>query len=348
MLDGRYSIAMLIFDYLPLLSLAAFCLLVMLLIYFIFKLNQWHQSHHDQSTHVKAFLEQQQLQANHIGHFSSTIDQKLSSGLGETKSLYISVIKRLALIEQTQQTLQQISHHIIDLEKVLKHPQKRGAYGEIQLQHIVDNCIPPAHRTYQMSLSNGRRADCIIHLACPPHHLAIDAKFPLANFDPQTHKDSRQFKQDLKTHIDAIAEKYIVAGETVDHAIMFIPAEGIFHHICEHHADIVELAHKKRVWVASPTTLLALLHISMSTIRDQQLQQHIGFMKDQLAKLDVEFERFDKRIDASEKHIALCYKDIHEVQATARKISKSFRDIRSCDDPTLQDHTVVVSQEPTD
>ncbi len=314
------------------LSLLVNLLLASLLILLYRKLNQWRHNNQAQSHRVDAFLEIQQNQSSQLGSLSTTIDQKLSTGLGETKSLYVSVIKRLALIEQTQQTLQQISHHILDLEKVLKHPQRRGAYGEVQLQQLVENCIPEKHRQYQKTLSNGRRADCVILLACNPGQLIIDAKFPLANFNGEKKENNRLFKQDIKGHVDDIADKYIIPGETLDHAIMFIPAEGVFHHICDNYPELVDYAQRKRIWLASPTTLLSHLHISMSTIRDQQLQEHIGLMKKQLQVLDEEFDRFDKRIDQTSRHISMCHKDVSDLHCTAKKISRSFKVIREFDE----------------
>ena len=289
-------------------------------------LQKRKQSSNDQ--YLSAFLDIQKQQHNHIGQWSQGLDHKLDQGLGETRQLYVSVVKRLAVIEETQKMLHTMSQHMVNLETVLRHPQGRGHFGETQLQHLIDNIIPEPYRIYQHTLSNGKRADCVIVMPTEPQHLIIDAKFPLANFHHQNDMDNRTFKQDVKVHINAIAEKYIIAGETLDYAILFIPAEGIYHHIHHNHQDLLEYAQKQRVWLASPTTLMALLHVSMSLIRDARMQEHMTIMKAQLGQLDDIFQQFQKRVTNLDRHFELCQQDVKDITVSGDKISKRFAKIR--------------------
>ena len=289
-------------------------------------LQKRKQSSNDQ--YLSAFLDIQKQQHNHIGQWSQGLDHKLDQGLGETRQLYVSVVKRLAVIEETQKMLHTMSQHMVNLETVLRHPQGRGHFGETQLQHLIDNIIPEPYRIYQHTLSNGKRADCVIVMPTEPQHLIIDAKFPLANFHHQNDKDNRNFKQDVKVHINAVAEKYIIAGETLDYAILFIPAESIYHHIHHNHQDLLEYAQKQRIWLASPTTLMALLHVSMSLIRDARMQEHMTTMKAQLGQLDDIFQQFQKRVTNLDRHFELCQQDIKDISVSGDKISKRFAKIR--------------------
>lgn len=315
------------FDPLTFAQIAQPVTLIFLLSIFLILIRQQSQKRQE-SSYLQAFLDLQRKQHDHVGQLSQRLDLKLDRGLGETNKFYTSLVKRLAMIEQTQQNLSEMSQQIVDLESVLKHPQGRGHFGESQLSHLIDNILPPTHREYQYSLPNGKRADCIIKMPSKPALLAIDAKFPLANFSTEPAPETTKlFKQDLKLHINVIAEKYIIPDITQDYAIMFVPAEGIYHQIHHQHPEMILYAQKKKVWLASPTTLTALLHISMNMIKDIKMQKHMSEMKNQLQQLEHLFELFQKRTNQLNKHFQSCQQDVTDIHNSASKICRHFNKI---------------------
>src|SRR5690606_5713675 len=154
------------------------------------------------------------------------------------------------------------------LQEILNDKKSRGAFGEVQLSALIHNMVPTQHYSEQHLLSNNKRPDCMLFLPEPTGNLAIDAKFPLENYrllidsslqDAEKTQAERQFKLDIRKHIQDIAEKYIIPGETADGAIMFIPAEAVFAEIHARHSDLVEIAQNANVWMVSPTTMMAIL-----------------------------------------------------------------------------------------
>jgi DNA recombination protein RmuC len=200
----------------------------------------------------------------------------------------------------------------------------------------VRNVLPASAFEMQATLSNGTRADCVLNLPPPTGKVAVDSKFPLENFqrmlDPEANDVDRalaqkQFRADLKLHVDAIAGKYIIAGETSDGAVMFVPAEAVFAEIHAHHAEVVDHAMAKRVWIVSPTTLMAVLNTARAVLKDVETRKQINVIKDALARLAVEFGRFDERMRDLARHIRQAHEDVEKVQVTSSKISQRFAQI---------------------
>ena len=172
-------------------------------------------------------------------------------------------------------------------------------------------------------------------------HIAIDAKFPLENYqklfsteDVSLQKAaSTQFKIDVKKHIDDIHDKYIIPSYTTQGAMMFIPAEAVFAHIHAYHPEIIAYAHKKKVWIASPTTLMAVLNTALSVIKDHSTRAQVDIIKQHLAFLAKDFERFEKRMDQLARHINQANKDVDLIQQSSSKITKRFIKIENCEIP---------------
>ena len=195
------------------------------------------------------------------------VEKRLAEGFEKTTETFGNVIKRLALIDAAQKKITELSSSVVSLQEILSDKRSRGTFGEVQLSALIRNVIPEQHCSFQYTLSNGKRADCILLLPEPTGHIAIDAKFPLENFrllmdsslgEADRHHAEQQFKIDIRKHIQDIAEKYIIPGETADGAVMFIPAEAIFAEIHAHYPDLVEIAHRAKVWLVSPTTMMAI------------------------------------------------------------------------------------------
>ena len=137
--------------------------------------------------------------------------------------------------------------------------------------------------------------------------------------------------QDIKKHIKDIADKYILPGVTSDGAVMFIPAEAVFAEIHAHYYDLVEEAQRARVWLVSPTTLMAVLTTARAVLKDSATRKQVHIIQEHLVALSKDFERFSKRMDDLSTHIRQAHKDVDQVHASAKKISSRFEKIEKVD-----------------
>ncbi len=268
-----------------------------------------------------------------LKQISNQVDERLKQGFEKTTSTFTEVVKRLALIDEAQKRITELSTNVVSLQEILSDKRSRGAFGEVQLEALVRNALPDQHVELQYSLSNGTRVDCLLRLPPPTGDVCIDAKFPLENFqamsDPQRGdrdrlESSRRFKQDIKKHLNDIADKYIIPDETAIGAIMFVPAESIFAEIHAHHSDLVKQAHDRGVWICSPSTLMAVLTTARAVLRDDALRKQAGKLRQHLIELNTEFDRFRTRMDKLSRHIESAHEETRKVHITADKISKRF------------------------
>lgn len=264
---------------------------------------------------------------------SGQVDKRLNEGFEKSTKTFTDIIKRLALIDEAQKKITELSGNVVNLQTLLSDKRSRGAFGEVQLNSLIRNVLPEQHFSFQHVLSNGKRADCILFLPKPTGDIAIDAKFPLENFQklidtalsaPERKTAEQQFKQDIKFHLQSIAEKYIIPGETADGAIMFIPAESIFSEIHSHYPELVELSHKMKVWLVSPTTMMAILTTARAVLKDDATRKQVHIIKEHLHMLAKDFGRFQKRMDGLQRHIEQAQQDVLDVNKSARKISNRF------------------------
>lgn len=282
----------------------------------------------------------QQLISERLKDLSLQIEKRLSDGFDKTTSTFTDIVKRLALIDDAQKKLGELSSNVVSLQEILVDKRSRGAFGEIQLKNLVQNVLPQENYAMQHTLSNGSRADCMLFLPVPTGNVAIDSKFPLENFQiltdfatlPTERKLAEQrFRQDIKKHITDIASKYIIRGETAEGAMMFIPAEAVFAEIHAHFPDLVEMAQRANVWLASPTTMMAILTTARAVLKDNATRQHIHVIQDHLRHLAEDFNRFESRMDNLAKHIDSAQKDVQQVQTSAKKITQRFIQIESAE-----------------
>ncbi len=294
----------------------------------------------NQVSQAKETGQLQQLIAERLKELSLQIEKRLSDGFDKTTSTFTDIVKRLALIDDAQKKLGELSSNVVSLQEILVDKRSRGAFGEIQLKNLVQNVLPQENYAMQHTLSNGNRADCMLFLPLPTGHVAIDSKFPLENFqiltDFATQSTERKlaeqrFRQDIKKHISDIASKYIIRGETAEGAMMFIPAEAVFAEIHAHFPDLVELAQRNNVWLASPTTMMAILTTARAVLKDNATRQHIHIIQEHLRHLAEDFNRFESRMDNLAKHIDSAQKDVQQVQTSAKKITQRFIQIESAE-----------------
>jgi DNA recombination protein RmuC len=267
---------------------------------------------------------------------SGQVEKRLSEGFEKTTATFSDVLKRLALIDEAQKKITELSGNVVSLQEVLADKRSRGAFGEVQLAALVRNIMPENSFKLQYSLPNNTRVDCILFLPEPSGHIAIDSKFPLESFRKITDLDladserliaERQFKQDIKKHIKDIAEKYIIPGVTSDGAVMFIPAEAVFAEIHAHYYDLVEEAQRVKVWLVSPTTLMAVLTTARAVLKDSATRKQVHLIQEHLVVLSKDFERFQVRMKKLSTHIQQANKDVEDVNTSANKISSRFEKI---------------------
>jgi DNA recombination protein RmuC len=271
-----------------------------------------------------------------LGEISGKVNERLDEGFRKTNETFVSVMSRLATIDEAQKKIESLTGSVVSLQELLGDKRARGAFGEVQLEGLVRNVLPAGTYEMQCTLSNGTRADCVLMLPAPTGKVAVDSKFPLENyhrmFAPDTSELERAaaqklFRQDLKRHIEAISSKYIIAGETSDGAVMFVPAEAVFAEIHGRHGEVVEFAMARRVWIVSPTTLMAVLNTARAVLKDVETRRQVHVIKECLARLAVEFGRFDERMRDLARHIRQAHEDVEKVQLTSSKISQRFAQI---------------------
>lgn len=264
------------------------------------------------------------------------VSERLDEGFKKTNETFVSVMARLATIDEAQKKIDGLTTNMVSLQELLGDKRSRGAFGEVQLEALVRNILPPTAYALQHSFPNGARVDCALFLPEPTGTVAVDSKFPLENYHRMyeigiSESDrvlaQRQFKADVKKHVDDIAAKYIITSHTSDGAVMFVPAEAVFAEIHAYHADVVEYAQKQRVWIVSPTTLMAVLNTARAVLKDVETRKQVHIIKDELGKLGKEFERFDKRMQNLATHIRQAHEDVQDVHTTSQKISRRFAQI---------------------
>jgi DNA recombination protein RmuC len=275
----------------------------------------------------------------------SKVKESLEEGFKKTNDTFDRVMKQLSTIDEAQKKIDGLTTNIVSFQELLGDKKSRGAFGEVQLESLVRNALPPDAFSMQYTLSNGNRADCVLFLPEPTGSVAIDSKFPLESYrkmlDSSLPSDEiknaqKQFKLDIKKHIHDIASKYIIANETSDGAVMFIPAEAVFAEIHAYHSDLIEEAMSQRVWLVSPTTLMAVLNTARAVLKDVETRKQVHIIKAELGRLGQEFERFDVRMKKLADNIRQAHEHAQDVHVTSQKISRRFSQIERVelkDDP---------------
>ena len=271
-----------------------------------------------------------------LEEINGKVTERLDEGFKKTNDTFVRVMERLAIIDKAQEKIDGLTTNVVSLQALLGDKRSRGAFGEVQLEGLVRNVMPNGTYEMQYSLPNGTRVDCALFLPEPTGMVAVDSKFPLENYhrmyesgvtDAEKITAQRQFKTDVKKHVDDIASKYIIADVTSDGAVMFIPAEAVFAEIHANHRDIVDYAMAKNVWVVSPTTLMAVLNTARAVLKDVETRKQVHIIKEELGKLGKEFGRFDTRMKKLADHIRMAHEDALDVQTTSQKISRRFSQI---------------------
>ncbi len=264
------------------------------------------------------------------------VSERLDEGFKKTNQTFVDVMARLATIDEAQKKIDGLTSNVVSLQELLGDKRSRGAFGEVQLEALVRNVLPANSFAMQHGFENGTRADCALFLPEPTGTVAVDSKFPLENyhrmFDAKSSEAEqalagKQFKLDVKKHVDDIAKKYIIPNVTSDGAVMFIPAEAVFAELHAYHQDVIDYAMNKRVWLVSPTTLMAVLNTARAVLKDVETRKQVHVIKEELGKLSKDFGRFDQRMKKLADNIRQAHENAQDVHISSQKITQRFAKI---------------------
>lgn len=251
---------------------------------------------------------------------------------------------RLEVIDRAQKNIQTLSGEVSNLQNILSNKQSRGAFGESQMQALIEQFLPARSYSFQHTLSNGKRVDAIIHL--PGKHLdvAVDSKFPLESWQTMIAAENsdlansarQQFGRDCRLHIRAISEKYLIPGETHDVALMFLPSEAIYAELHAHFQAIVDEGFNRRVMIVSPTTFMATLHTMRAVLKDAAMQEQTGIILKEVSLLLKDTERLDERVSRALNQYKTLGKTLSDVETSTGKIGRKAAKIETLElDETL-------------
>jgi DNA recombination protein RmuC len=265
-----------------------------------------------------------------LAEFGRRVGDRLQEQtVAATKSL-TDLRERLAVIDAAQQNITALSSQVVGLQDILANKQARGAFGEIQMQDLVQGALPPSAYSFQATLRDGGRVDCLLNLPNPPGPIALDAKFPLESYralreakdEPAMVQARRQFSVALRSHVRAIAEKYIKAGETADSALMFLPSEAIYAEMHANFPNIVEESFRYRVWIVSPTTLMATLTTVRAVLKDVRLREQAHLIQGELRALLEDVSRLDERTAKLQRHFEQANEDVRQIRISTEKVGR--------------------------
>ena len=295
--------------------------------------------HHVSEANAKAQTNMLALMEQRLAQVQQQLSENMHGSARRTAQSLGDLQQRLATIDKAQENITKLSGDVLSLQDILSNKQTRGAFGEIQLHDIVIKALPQDSFTMQATLSNGRRADCIIHLPNPPGPIAIDSKFPLEAYEAMRRASreadlaeaARQFRTALRKHIKDISEKYIIEGETADGALMFLPSEAVYAEIHANFPDLVRESFAARVWIVSPTTCMATLNTMRAILKDARMRAQAGSIRRELGLLYQDVDRLGTRVENLDRHFGQAAKDLSEIKISSEKAGRRARRLDNFD-----------------
>ncbi|WP_341246801.1 DNA recombination protein RmuC [Nereida ignava] len=285
-----------------------------------------------------------QLMEQRLQAVTVQMNENLSGTSRRTAQSLGELQQRLQAIDKAQDNITKLSGDVLSLQDILSNKQTRGAFGEIQLADIVSKALPSDSYTMQATLSNGKRADCLIHLPNPPGPIVVDAKFPLEAYeklrsaatDWEVKDAARQLRQSVRTHIKVISEKYLIEGETADGALMFLPSEAVYAELHANFPEVVRDGFAARVWIVSPTTCMATLNTMRAILKDARMRAQAGAIRKELSMLFQDVERLGTRVENLDRHFGQAAKDVADIRISAEKAGRRARRLDAFDFEELE------------
>ncbi|MFP1643693.1 DNA recombination protein RmuC [Pontitalea aquivivens] len=295
--------------------------------------------HHVSEAQVTSQTRMLALMEQRLADVSRGMTESLHGTATRTARSLGDLHQRLEAIDRAQANIEKLSGNVLGLQDILSNKQTRGAFGEIQLHDIVQKAMPSDSYTMQATLSNGRRADCLIHLPNPPGPIVIDSKFPLEAYEAlrraenqsQLIEAQRMMRIALRAHIKAISERYILEGETADGALMFLPSEAVYAELHANFPELVREGFAAKVWIVSPTTCMATLNTMRAVLKDARMREQAGAIRKELAALYADVDRLGTRVENLDRHFGQAAKDIEEIKISADKAGKRARRLDNFD-----------------
>jgi len=285
--------------------------------------------------------------ARSLSDLEAQVKETLTGSSEKTNKSLTQLQERLSTIDKAQSNIEKLSGDVLSLQDILSNKQTRGAFGEIQLNDIVKKALPPDSYSFQHTLSNGKRADCLIYLPNPPGPIVIDAKFPLeayeklisANTNEEKAKSLALLKQSVKTHIRAISEKYLIEGETADGALMFLPSEAVYAELHAKLPEVVREGFSAKVWIVSPTTCMATLHTMRAILKDARMQEQAGEIRKTLSLVNKDVKLIVERAGKLDTHFSAALKDLEGINIAAGRAGKRSEKLDNFDFEELESET---------
>jgi len=268
---------------------------------------------------------------------SKRLGEGLEQSATKTAETLGQLTKHLDVIDKAQRNIAELAGQVVGLQEILDNKQARGAFGEVQLNDLVSAILPPSAYAMQAPLTNGRRVDCLIRLPNPPGPICIDSKFPLESYhalrlaadDLQLKQAQRDFRAAMLKHVTDIAERYIVPGETAESALMFLPSEAVYAELHANFPDAVEQSYRRKVWIVSPTTLMATLNTVRAVLKDARMREQAGLIQAEVMNLLDDVRRLDKRTANLRRHFDQASEDVREIGVSSEKIVRRADRIES-------------------
>jgi DNA recombination protein RmuC len=264
-----------------------------------------------------------------LERMTKRLGEGLEKQASQTASTMGDLRERLVKIDEAQRNITTLSAQVVSLQDVLANKQARGAFGEVQLADLVRGILPPSAYEFQAAVGDGRRVDCLLKLPNPPGSIAIDAKFPLESYhalrgastDAEKAEAARAFRTAMQVHIRSIADKYIVPGETAESALLFLPSEAVYAELHSNFLDVVEKSYRARVWIVSPTTLMATLNTVRAVLKDVRMREQAGIIQEEVHRLLEDVTRIDDRAENLERHFKKATKSVQQIRISAGKLT---------------------------
>ncbi|HDR28802.1 DNA recombination protein RmuC [Rhodovulum sp.] len=280
-----------------------------------------------------------------LAHVSEQMNLNLEGASRRTALSLGELQQRLVTIDRAQANIEKLSGDVLSLQDILSNKQTRGAFGEIQLHDIVGKALPKDSYAMQVTLSNGKRADCLIHLPNPPGAIVIDSKFPLEAYEAlrragtqwELNEAAKQLRTSVRAHIRAISEKYILEGETADGALMFLPSEAVYAELHANFPELVREGFEARVWIVSPTTCMATLNTMRAILKDARMREQAGAIRKTLKQLHRDVELVVERVDKLNTHFGQARADLESIGTAAERAGKRAARLDNFDFEELED-----------
>jgi DNA recombination protein RmuC len=246
--------------------------------------------------------------------------------------------ERLGIIDNAHKNLTDLTTQVTTLRDVLANKQSRGAFGQARMEAIVQDGLPKGSYEFQYTLSSGKRPDCVVFLP-DQRPLCIDAKFPLeamtalhdARTDDERKIATQRLRADVMKHVSDIADKYLIAGETQDTALMFVPSESVYAEIHDGFDDVVQKAYRARVVLVSPSLLMLAIQVMQQILRDARMRDAADLIRTEVLNLGDDLERLRERVLKLQKHFSDVNEDVRQILISADKIEKRAGRIEELD-----------------